>query len=151
MAIDKQARVGVLMGGFSSEREVSFTVPTGNFGDIFAGWCAKQMGVPIRKLVVATLGTGFGSAFIDDGVPVVERDDVPEEGCLWYLPYADGIADEYFTTRWFVKHYGGISGREVSGAKEVAEAARAGDTTAQGVFDQYGRPAGSPFLQSVLL
>ncbi len=95
-----------------------------------------------RKLVVATLGTGFGSAFIDDGVPVVERDDVPEEGCLWYLPYADGIADEYFTTRWFVKHYGEVSGREVSGAKEVAEAARAGETTAQGVFDQYGRGMG---------
>ena len=45
-------------------------------------------GKDARKLVVATLGTGFGSAFIDDGVPVVERDDVPEEGCLWYLPYA---------------------------------------------------------------
>ena len=35
-------------------REVSFTVPTGNFGDIFAGYIAKQMGLPIRDLVVAT-------------------------------------------------------------------------------------------------
>ena len=35
-------------------REVSFTVPTGNFGDIFAGHIAKRMGLPIRKLVVAT-------------------------------------------------------------------------------------------------
>ncbi len=35
-------------------REVSFTVPTGNFGDIFAGYVAKQMGLPIRKLVIAT-------------------------------------------------------------------------------------------------
>jgi len=35
-------------------REVSFTVPTGNFGDIFAGYIAKKMGLPIADLVVAT-------------------------------------------------------------------------------------------------
>ena len=35
-------------------RPVSFTVPTGNFGDVFAGYIARQMGLPIEKLVVAT-------------------------------------------------------------------------------------------------
>ena len=35
-------------------RKVSFTVPTGNFGDIFAGYIAKRMGLPINRLVVAT-------------------------------------------------------------------------------------------------
>ncbi|MGI9370019.1 MAG: threonine synthase [Ruegeria sp.] len=35
-------------------RKVSFTVPTGNFGDIFAGFIAKRMGLPIDRLVVAT-------------------------------------------------------------------------------------------------
>ena len=35
-------------------RAVSFTVPTGNFGDIFAGYVAKSMGLPIEKLVIAT-------------------------------------------------------------------------------------------------
>ncbi|MDG3040652.1 threonine synthase [Roseicyclus marinus] len=35
-------------------RKVSFCVPTGNFGDIFAGYLAKRMGLPIEKLVVAT-------------------------------------------------------------------------------------------------
>ncbi|MBB94021.1 MAG: threonine synthase, partial [Rhodobacteraceae bacterium] len=35
-------------------RKVSFTVPTGNFGDIFAGYIAKRMGLPIDQLVVAT-------------------------------------------------------------------------------------------------
>ena len=36
------------------ERSVSFTVPTGNFGDIFAGYIAKRMGLPIEDLVIAT-------------------------------------------------------------------------------------------------
>ena len=35
-------------------RAVSFTVPTGNFGDIFAGYIARKMGLPIDKLVIAT-------------------------------------------------------------------------------------------------
>jgi threonine synthase len=36
------------------QRPVAFSVPTGNFGDIFAGYLAKQMGLPIAQLVVAT-------------------------------------------------------------------------------------------------
>jgi threonine synthase len=35
-------------------RQVSFTVPTGNFGDVFAGHIAKRMGLPIGQLVIAT-------------------------------------------------------------------------------------------------
>ena len=35
-------------------RPVSFTVPTGNFGNIFAGYAAKRMGLPIERLVIAT-------------------------------------------------------------------------------------------------
>ena len=38
----------------SPHRKVSFTVPTGNFGDIFAGFVAARMGLPIEKLVIAT-------------------------------------------------------------------------------------------------
>lgn len=36
------------------DRRVSFTVPTGNFGDIFAGYIARKMGLPIDQLVIAT-------------------------------------------------------------------------------------------------
>lgn len=36
------------------DRKISFTVPTGNFGDIFAGFIAKKMGLPIDQLIVAT-------------------------------------------------------------------------------------------------
>ena len=35
-------------------RNVAFSVPTGNFGDIFAGFIAKRMGLPIERLVIAT-------------------------------------------------------------------------------------------------
>jgi threonine synthase len=36
------------------EQAVRFAVPTGNFGDVFAGYVAKQMGLPVERLIVAT-------------------------------------------------------------------------------------------------
>jgi len=38
----------------SPHRSVLFSVPTGNFGDAFAGYCAKAMGVPMERLAIAT-------------------------------------------------------------------------------------------------
>lgn len=43
---------GLALG--APDRAVSFTVPTGNFGNVFAGLMAKRMGLPIEKLVIAT-------------------------------------------------------------------------------------------------
>ncbi|WNO10128.1 threonine synthase [Teredinibacter sp. KSP-S5-2] len=43
---------GLALG--APHRAISFSVPTGNFGDIFAGYLANQMGLPIEQLVIAT-------------------------------------------------------------------------------------------------
>lgn len=43
---------GVALG--APDRSISFTVPTGNFGDIFAGFAAMSMGLPVERLVIAT-------------------------------------------------------------------------------------------------
>jgi threonine synthase len=43
---------GVALG--APYRKIAFTVPTGNFGDVFAGYVASKMGLPIDRLVVAT-------------------------------------------------------------------------------------------------
>jgi threonine synthase len=48
-------------------RPVSFVVPTGNFGDAFAGYVARQMGLPIEKIVVATNGNDILARAIEDG------------------------------------------------------------------------------------
>lgn len=51
----------------SPHRKVSFTVPTGNFGDIFAGYCAKAMGLPIDRLVIATNANDILRRTLDTG------------------------------------------------------------------------------------
>ena len=48
-------------------RKVSFTVPTGNFGDIFAGYCAKAMGLPIERLIIATNANDILRRAMDTG------------------------------------------------------------------------------------
>jgi threonine synthase len=40
--------------GVHKDRRIDFSVPTGNFGDVFAGYVASRMGLPVEKLIVAT-------------------------------------------------------------------------------------------------
>ncbi|MEC1523329.1 threonine synthase [Neobacillus niacini] len=49
-------------------KTINFSVPTGNFGDIFAGYLAKKMGLPIGKLIVATNENNILENFIRDGL-----------------------------------------------------------------------------------
>jgi glucokinase len=94
-----------------------------------------------KRSVAITLGTGFGSAFIDDGIPVVERNDTPSLGCVWHLPYKDSIADNFFSTRWFVKQYTALSGETMPGVKEIADKARK-DPKVAALFAEYGSGIG---------
>ncbi len=52
--------------GKNTKYPVSFSVPTGNFGDIYAGYVAKKMGLPISKLIVATNKNDILTRFIKD-------------------------------------------------------------------------------------
>lgn len=46
----------------------SFSVPTGNFGDIFAGYLAKRMGLPVDRLILATNENNILARFVSEGV-----------------------------------------------------------------------------------
>lgn len=48
--------------------KVNFSVPTGNFGDIFAGYLAQKMSLPIHKLILATNENNILERFVQDGV-----------------------------------------------------------------------------------
>jgi threonine synthase len=51
----------------TGSQKVYFSVPTGNFGDIFAGYVAKRMGLPIEKLILATNANNILSRFVNTG------------------------------------------------------------------------------------
>jgi threonine synthase len=52
----------------SENKYVNYSVPTGNFGDIFAGYIAKKMGCPINKLMLATNENNILAKFFNTGV-----------------------------------------------------------------------------------
>lgn len=73
------------------------------------------------KVIAITLGTGFGAAFLDNKLPITQASNVPDNGCLWDKKYKEGIADNYFSTRWFLKEYEQLSGEKIAGGvKEIA-------------------------------
>ncbi len=85
-------------------RAVSFAVPTGNFGDVFAGYVAARMGLPIRRLIVATNVNDILARALDHGdysVGTVEATATPSmdiqvssnfERLLFDLHGRDGVA-----------------------------------------------------------
>lgn len=63
-----------------AEREdVRFTVPTGNFGDILAGWFAKKLGLPMGNLVVATNENDILERFFRTGRYEAEDSDLAKQ------------------------------------------------------------------------
>ncbi len=55
------------------DRPINFSVPTGNFGDVYAGYLAKKMGLPINKLIVATNQNDILHRAISKGSYEVEK------------------------------------------------------------------------------
>jgi threonine synthase len=55
---------------------VTFSVPTGNFGNVLAGWIAREMGAPIRDFIVASNTNDILARFVNDG-DMSTRDVVP--------------------------------------------------------------------------
>ncbi|WP_260292553.1 threonine synthase [Sedimenticola hydrogenitrophicus] len=56
------------VSGGDAAHKVTFSVPTGNFGDIFAGYVALRMGLPVERLILATNRNDILSRFVHSGV-----------------------------------------------------------------------------------
>lgn len=60
-------------GEIETDEEINFVVPSGNFGNILAGYYAKRMGLPIKQLIVASNMNNVLTEFFDTGVYDVRR------------------------------------------------------------------------------
>lgn len=102
-----------------------------------------------HHVVAITLGTGFGAAFLEDDVPLVKEKNVPKDGCLWDKNFQDGIADDYFSTRWFISRYKQITGKNgVGGVKDLVEKP---EIDLSGIFDEFAQNMSTflfPYLES---
>jgi glucokinase len=99
-----------------------------------------------RRLIGVTLGTGCGSAFLADGMPVISGLGVPPNGWLYPVLFRGIRADDVFSRRGLAARLraAGITELKVI---EAMGAARAGDVTARQVFEAFGADLGT-FLNS---
>ncbi|MBE0654324.1 MAG: ROK family protein [Bacteroidales bacterium] len=102
-------------------------------------WLGKASGT--ENSLSITLGTGFGSAFLSNHMPVTSGENVPEMGALYHLPFENGNADDYFSTRGLLGRFENRSGKKLAGVKELALLAP-NDPAAKDVFADFGRKMG---------
>ena len=95
-----------------------------------------------KRIIAITLGTGFGTTFIKNKLPVAGVDGIPEDGFLYHIPFQHSIADDYFSTRWFIKEYNEKTGKQISDVKELASFAET-DSKSRGIFEKFGENLGS--------
>ena len=77
-------------------------------GEVFGG---AAMGC--NNVIGITLGTGLGSARFHDGEIF--------DGDLYFMPFKEGTAEDYLSSRWFVKRYQELTGTTVKNVKELRE------------------------------
>ncbi len=93
-------------------------------GEVFAGSARDA-----SHVLGFTLGTGLGSSICTHGTAV--------DAELWNSPFLDGIAEDYFSTKWFVKRYYQLSGKMLDGVKDLADYVNI-DLHAKQVFKEFG-------------
>jgi len=92
-----------------------------------------------KNIIAITLGTGFGASFIRQKKIIQEGPGIPDHGYLYNIPFKEGIAEDYISSRWLLKKYGELSGKELTEVKEIASLATVdNDKPAREVFRLYG-------------
>ncbi|THF72912.1 ROK family protein [Cohnella fermenti] len=151
------ARVLADAAGLGKRLSPRFRIAFENDASLFAlGEWKLGKARPYRRSVCLTIGTGAGSAFLDGGRLVSSGAEVPPRGWICFLPFGDGIVDQYVSERGFLKLAADLAGpagaaegfgikglgvREF-GVKEFAAMAREGNEAARRAFDQFGRNIG---------
>ncbi len=101
-----------------------------------------------KRTVFLTLGTGFGSAFMEDGVLLYSHSALPESGTFYDQDFLLAKADDYFSTRWFLNEYLHLTGEEISSVKDMV---RKDSKVAASIFEEFGTNLGYfllPWLQN---
>lgn len=102
-------------------------------GEYFVG-AAKNN----SRSLILTLGTGFGSTFLLDGIVQTDKTNgASENGYLYNIPFEDSIADDYFSTRWFTNKWKDLNKGNTSNVEDIAKLAENKDQDALRLFDEF--------------
>jgi len=97
-------------------------------GEIFAGAATG-----FKDVIGVTLGTGLGTSRCHHGLA--------EDANLWCSPFLDSIAEDYLSTRWFVKRYTELTGKKIIDVKALSKLVGKDRLSLQ-VFTEFGKNLG---------
>ncbi|WP_177194291.1 ROK family protein [Dyadobacter sp. SG02] len=118
-----------------------------NDAHCFAVGAYALNGLKSERTVFLTLGSGFGSSFMEDGRLVTHHPALPVQGAFYNEPFRESIADDYFSTRWFHRTYEQATGQALAGVRELAEMHSG---AVSGIFHEFGANLGEflrPWLE----
>lgn len=94
-----------------------------------------------ERLLAITLGTGFGTTFIEHHRPVAGVSGIPDDGFLYHIRLGNSIADDWFSARWLLARYNAQTANKVEGVKQLAQMALNNPVAAK-IFKEFGKNLG---------
>lgn len=113
-------------------------------GESYFGRCRED-----KKIFCLCIGTGAGSAFIENRAAVKQGANVPENGWIYNAPFRETIIDDYISSRGLKRLSSELLGYELEG-KRLYELCTRGDLKAMEVFERFGndlKDAVMPFIE----
>jgi glucokinase len=107
-------------------------------------------GAGCNRMVAVTLGTGLGGTFLHNNQILHEGKGVPSGGYIYNLPYKNGIAEDYISSRWLLNEYRHRTGTRLPEVKSIGDLAEKQDATALALFTEMGNALGevlAPWLR----
>lgn len=129
---------------FNTKLSDRFQIVFENDASLFAlGERLSVKAMHYDKCIFVTIGTGAGSAFMDNGKLITDREDVPPNGWLYNQQFGESIIDDYISKRGVIKlaHELGIQTVDDE-VKSLADLARTEDPKAVLLFETFGRTIG---------
>ncbi|WP_408008224.1 ROK family protein [Pseudalkalibacillus sp. A8] len=132
-------------GEFKKNIPIIFGNDATLFGYGVAHFDSVQLG---EKILCITLGTGCGSAFMENG-KISNENGIPKNGWIYNVPFKDGVIDDYLSARGLMRIVDEMKLKGYLDGSELFQASKAGDRKALEVFDKFGEIVNSaitPFI-----
>lgn len=109
-------------------------------GESWYGMCCEA-----EKIMCVCIGTGAGSAFIENRRTVKTGNGVPENGWIYQIPFRESMLDDYLSVRGLERISIAVTGKAWSG-KELSDLAKSGNMEAKEVWKRFGADAAEGLL-----
>nr|WP_307993241.1 ROK family protein [uncultured Niameybacter sp.] len=128
---------------FKTQAAPNYTIRFENDASLYAlGETVQDENLMNGRVLCLCIGTGLGSAFLEDGKLITSRWDVPANGWVYDTPFLGSIIDDYISARGILNLHKELHGITMSDVKSIADLALQGDLHALTTFSHFGKRLG---------